>query len=374
MSNEKRSVKFKLTLIGNPFSGKSSLRRSYLGEKYTSNYIETIGSDFSFKSIRHESGKVVNVSIWDLAGQVEYKSTHPLYYRGALGAIVVYSVVDRKSFDDIPHWIDDFYKGTKANDYPLLIIGNKIDLTDQVIVSEEEEFKLVEELRKKYPESSISSIRTSAKDGSNVETAFKSFTTRILEWIENKSKQGQNTIGIQKDMDINFPSAILMSMNQMTGPVVIANSPSLSNINEKEFEKLHSLSIKLIASLDFEDIVFHTNVLGTIPWTFPPGSLKYIAFVLENPLARGKKELYIIGLNIKREILPVINGLKGIINGYLHGLMNKFARIHVDNGLNFVVAKFDRNDYVAEIKLVEDLLLDLRKKAENALEQWYNLS
>ena len=117
---------FKVCLIGNGFVGKTSIRRKYLKGGFKRSYIPTLGVDFAQKSTMFE-GTPTNLVIWDIAGQDAYRGMRKRYYGGARGMILVYSVVDRDSFDDAAKWLVEAHEF--VDDLPPVIIAsNKIDL------------------------------------------------------------------------------------------------------------------------------------------------------------------------------------------------------------------------------------------------------
>jgi small GTP-binding protein len=178
---------FKVVLMGDGSVGKTSLRRTYMGEGFKAQYMITIGADFAVKKMSLAGGHDVSIQIWDLAGQEHFKSVRTTFYRGAQGALAVYSTVERTSFDNIKAWLEECWSNA-GKKIPVVLIGNKIDLREQfkdnpvmaqTIVTTEEGKSLADFITN---EGSVSSfIETSAKTGENVEAAFLELAIKILE-------------------------------------------------------------------------------------------------------------------------------------------------------------------------------------------------
>ncbi len=131
---------FKICLVGDGFVGKTSIRRKYLGIGFKRNYIPTLGVDFAQKMISY-NGIPTNLIIWDIAGQSQFENLRKRYYDGASGLMLVYSTIDRFSFENSAKWLVEAhaYAGSLP---PVLIAGNKIDLRennapDQIVTTEE---------------------------------------------------------------------------------------------------------------------------------------------------------------------------------------------------------------------------------------------
>ncbi|MEM4734153.1 MAG: Rab family GTPase [Candidatus Thorarchaeota archaeon] len=185
---------FKIVLMGDGSVGKTSLRRTYMGEGFKASYMVTIGADFAVKKLALESGTEVHIQIWDLAGQAHFKNVRSTFYKGAQGALAVYSTVERSSFDNLPNWLEECWANT-GKTIPIVVIGNKTDLRDQFkdnpamkgsIVTTQEGEKFTQALR----ESGVSTVflETSAKTGHNVEKAFIELIIMMVESI------GQSTL------------------------------------------------------------------------------------------------------------------------------------------------------------------------------------
>lgn len=178
---------FKIVLMGDGSVGKTSLRRTYMGEGFRASYMITIGADFAVKKMSLEGGHDVSIQIWDLAGQEHFKNVRSTFYRGAQGALAVYSTVERASFENLPNWLDECWKNA-GKKIPVVVIGNKIDLREQfqdnpvmkqTIVTTEEGQAFAESIGKQGVQSSF--IETSAKTGENVEASFLELAIKILE-------------------------------------------------------------------------------------------------------------------------------------------------------------------------------------------------
>ncbi|KAI9345971.1 rab family small GTPase [Pilaira anomala] len=164
----------KVVLIGDGGVGKTSLRNQYIHKKFTNAYKATIGADFITKEVETDDGKKVMLQIWDTAGQERFQSLGVAYYRGADACILVYDVNNFLSFQHLERWREDFLKQSslpneEARHFPLLMIGNKIDIDDRVV--SRRQARAWAEIHSS-DKMQIPCFEASAKNGDNVEKAF----------------------------------------------------------------------------------------------------------------------------------------------------------------------------------------------------------
>jgi small GTP-binding protein len=168
-------------LIGDGYVGKTSVRRKYLGKVFKANYIATLGVDFAQKSLWYDDTPT-NLVIWDIAGQPVFQSLRKRYYEGCSGIILVYSVIDKVSFDNASKWLVEA-KGFMGKLPPLIIAGNKIDLRPshprEETVSFEEGQEFTEKFSQKMNTPAIF-IETSALTGENIDEAFDVLTEMMI--------------------------------------------------------------------------------------------------------------------------------------------------------------------------------------------------
>jgi len=175
------SKQYKIVLLGDGAVGKTSLRRSFMGEQFKENYHMTLGSDFATKTFSLGETEI-KLIIWDLAGQPRFSTVRSFYYKGAKGALLVYDVTRADSYESLANWVAELLKNNGGNKVPIVLIANKIDLREKNLFTIQKEFGL--EYAKKLSEWSgftIPYIETSAKTGENVNKAFHILIDQILE-------------------------------------------------------------------------------------------------------------------------------------------------------------------------------------------------
>lgn len=161
---------FKVILIGDGGVGKTSLIRRYVFETFDADYRATIGSNLFVKEIKIKDNEV-KLTIWDIAGQQKWEVMRSVYYLGAHGVIAVYDVTDENSYKNLlTKWVNEL-KILKTP-YKTIAIGNKVDLDDGNFAKDEE---LIDKLM------SVEHVKTSAKDGSNVEKAFVELAKSLID-------------------------------------------------------------------------------------------------------------------------------------------------------------------------------------------------
>ncbi|KAL0277361.1 UNVERIFIED_CONTAM: hypothetical protein PYX00_004679 [Menopon gallinae] len=134
--NDDYLTTLKILIIGESGVGKSSLLLRFTDDSFDPSQPVTIGVDFKTKLVTVD-GNTVKLAIWDTAGQERFRTLTPSYYRGAKGAILVYDVTNRTTFQMLDTWLDELETYSKDSNIIKMIIGNKIDLVSRVVTKAE---------------------------------------------------------------------------------------------------------------------------------------------------------------------------------------------------------------------------------------------
>ena len=175
-------LSFKIIVIGNSAVGKSSLVDRATKNRFLEDYNTTIGFDYCSFYIKYDY-KIIKLQIWDTCGQEIYQSLITNFYRNSSLAIMVYAINNRKSFDNLDSWLKELKKESNP-DAKTILIGNKVDLEKERVVSYEE----AEKYAKDYHFSNF--FETSAKTGFNAQKVFINAAVSLYEdYIKYKSSE-----------------------------------------------------------------------------------------------------------------------------------------------------------------------------------------
>jgi len=169
------SYLFKYIIIGDTGVGKSCLLLQFTDKRFQPVHDLTIGVEFGARMINIES-KPIKLQIWDTAGQESFRSITRSYYRGAAGALLVYDITRRETFNHLTRWLEEARQNSHQN-MVIMLIGNKSDLEHRRQVSKEEGEAFAEE-------HGLVFLETSAKTAANVEAAFVKTAEKIYENIQ----------------------------------------------------------------------------------------------------------------------------------------------------------------------------------------------
>lgn len=169
---KKKFIILKIILLGDVSVGKTSVIERFINNNFKDDYTCTIQAEQKTKIINEDSNTSIRMDIWDTAGQEKFRSLTRQYYRDSQGAIIVFDITKKKTFDSLQTWIDDI-KDYSDKDIPIIIVGNKSDLIDEREVSEN---NINEFLNDKY-----TYFEVSAKYGNNIDLAFNKIKKLILE-------------------------------------------------------------------------------------------------------------------------------------------------------------------------------------------------
>ncbi|XP_068641330.1 ras-related protein Rab11D [Aristolochia californica] len=177
-ANQKIDYVFKVVLIGDSAVGKSQILSRFARNEFSLDSKATIGVEFQTRTlvIQHKS---VKAQIWDTAGQERYRAVTSAYYRGAVGAMLVYDITKRQTFDHIPRWLEELRSHADKN-IVIILIGNKTDLEDQRAVPTEDAKEFAQK-------EGLFFLETSALEATNVENAFITVLTEIFNIVNRKN-------------------------------------------------------------------------------------------------------------------------------------------------------------------------------------------
>jgi len=178
MTDSNYDYLFKVVLIGDSGVGKSNLLSRFTRGEFNQDSKSTIGVEFATRSINVD-GKTVKAQIWDTAGQERYRAITSAYYRGAVGALLVYDIAKHATYVNVTRWLKELRDHADSN-IVIMLVGNKSDLKHLRAVP-------TEEAKAFASENGLSFIETSALDASNVESAFQHILTEIYRVVSNKA-------------------------------------------------------------------------------------------------------------------------------------------------------------------------------------------
>lgn len=176
--NEKVDYVFKVVVIGDSAVGKSQMLCRFTKNEFCFDSKSTIGVEFQTRTVNIKS-KVIKAQIWDTAGQERYRAVTSAYYRGALGAMLVYDISKRQTFDHVARWVEEL-RAHADNSIVIVLAGNKADLVDLRAVPSEDAVEFAES-------QGLFFFETSALKGDNVDAAFFKLLEEIHNVVSKKS-------------------------------------------------------------------------------------------------------------------------------------------------------------------------------------------
>ena len=171
---------FKIVTLGEVGVGKSSIIYRFTSNAFSSKRTVTEDINSVNKKIFVDS-QDITLNIWDTAGQEKFRVVAPNYYRGAVGALLVYDITDRHSFEEVVRWVNELYMQGEEN-IQIVIVGNKCDLESDRQIESERPLEYAKSINAPH-------LHISAKTGDNVEYAFTKLTKMIIN--VKKGKEGR---------------------------------------------------------------------------------------------------------------------------------------------------------------------------------------
>jgi len=188
----RRELLFKVLVIGDVATGKTTLIKRYVHGMFMRNYKATIGVDFALKIMEWDAHTTVRLQLWDIAGQERFGNMTRVFYKEAMAAFVVFDVTRENTYEAVKKWKLDLdtkvtLPGTDEA-IPVVLLANKIDLVGPEWVDNNKDKldKLCEE------HGFVGWFATSAAENKNVDNAGRFLTSVILDKIVQINKEERN--------------------------------------------------------------------------------------------------------------------------------------------------------------------------------------
>jgi small GTP-binding protein len=178
-NNNKQTFNFKIIVLGDIAVGKTSVIGRYITNTFSEEYKSSISCEYKEKKIDIDGENIANLQIWDTCGEEKFMAVTKQYYNDAHGAIVIYDLTDKKTFEKLESWIESLKNNAPAK-IAIMIAGNKSDLSDKKVNLENE----LKPYKEKYQ-----CYEISAKSGANISLVFEDLTHKIIEKLNEKDKE-----------------------------------------------------------------------------------------------------------------------------------------------------------------------------------------
>ena len=185
------NLSYKFLVLGDQMIGKTSVLERYVNNTFKSNYLTTIGMDKRFKRLEINNTDV-DVFITDTAGEERFRSLTKMFYKGADGIFVGFSLVEPKTLESIDYWISQINENC-SKDYPisLVLFGNKCDDKENIKVKQED----IDAIKNKYD---LTYFETSAKENINIQNLFEFLIKTTI-----KKKGNLKNIGLPENASLD---------------------------------------------------------------------------------------------------------------------------------------------------------------------------
>lgn len=168
---------FKVVLIGESGVGKSNLLSRFTKNEFNHDSRTTIGVEFSTRTVTLDNF-TIKAQIWDTAGLERYRAITSAYYRGAVGALLVYDITKHLTYESAERWLKELYDHADPH-IVVMLVGNKRDLDSLRTVPCEDAKNFAEK-------NGLMFMETSALDSTNVEVAFHEVLTAIHKKVASR--------------------------------------------------------------------------------------------------------------------------------------------------------------------------------------------
>lgn len=176
--------KFKVVVLGDESSGKTSIIRRAVENKFSKEYEATLGVDLFTKTVCTPGRKYVRLQVWDTSGQERFKASIPSYIRDCHIAIIAFDVTSREQYGSIEKWVNEVSELREQDEVWVFVVATKCDkpLSQRCFTQQEIDAKLHTLQRKEAVNNNILQyIETSGKAGYNIRRMFYEITTKLID-------------------------------------------------------------------------------------------------------------------------------------------------------------------------------------------------
>ncbi|NVM55186.1 MAG: GTP-binding protein [Candidatus Helarchaeota archaeon] len=235
------TFQYKVIVAGDGGVGKTTLILKYTEKRFRESYIPTIGVQWTIKELEYQ-GSSIKMVLWDIAGQEEFKSMRTNFYDGSNAAIIVFDVTDLISFDHVENWLREVQQ--YCGKIPFILLGNKIDLTEERKVP-------LEMLKSIALRLDIPYFETSAKTGESVIDMFNAVLERIRQYEPVIEDTFVKPLEVDQKLNINLNDELILLEE------LIKNNEKIRVINNE---------LKIITNELFRQNPYHEKLEEMSKW------------------------------------------------------------------------------------------------------------
>jgi len=186
---------YKILVVGDLGCGKTSVIHRYVNHVFSNTYRATIGVDFALKTLKWDKTTSIRLQLWDIAGQERFGHMTRVYYKEAVGAMIVFDVTREKTFQAVVKWKADIDENLSVDgiSIPVVLLANKCDLAEEPL-----EKAVMDKFCKEH--GFIKWFETSAKENINIDDAGKALVEQIL----SNDPKAQNKDGQQPHQSVGI--------------------------------------------------------------------------------------------------------------------------------------------------------------------------